>query len=90
MAKVRFTTALNRFFPDLKEIEVEAPTLNDVIQRTDEHFPGIKGYLLEEDGSLRKHVNIFIDEELIRDRRKLTDDVAEKNEILIFQALSGG
>ena len=90
MAKVRFTTALNRFFPDLKEIEVEAPTLNDVIQRTDEQFPGIKGYLLEEDGSLRKHVNIFIDEELIRDRRKLTDEVAEENEILIFQALSGG
>ena len=90
MAKVKFTTALNRFFPDLKEIEVEGPTLNEVIKRTDEHFPGIKGYLLEEDGSLRKHVNIFIDEELVRDRKKLTDEVAGENEILIFQALSGG
>jgi len=90
MAKIRFTSALNRFFPDLREIDVDAPTVNEVIARTDEHFPGIKSYILEEDGSLRKHVNIFIDDQLILDRKKLSDQIEGAGEILIFQALSGG
>ena len=90
MVKVRFTTALNRFFPDLREMDVDAFTVNEVITKAEDLHPGIKSYLLEEDGSLRKHVNIFIDEELIGDRRGLTDPVSEGNEVLIFQALSGG
>ncbi len=90
MATVKFTSALNRFFPDLKDLQVDAQNVGEVITKAEELFPGIRGYLLEEDGSLRKHVNIFIDEDLIRDRNKLTDQVAPSNEVLIFQALSGG
>ncbi|MCA6074509.1 MoaD/ThiS family protein [Fulvivirga sedimenti] len=90
MATVKFTSALNRFFPDLKELQVEAGNVSDVITKAEEIYPGIRAYLLEEDGSLRKHVNIFIDEDLIHDRNKLSDPVRPANEVLIFQALSGG
>jgi molybdopterin converting factor small subunit len=53
-------------------------------------YPGINTYLREETGALRKHINIFVDQSLIQDRIQLQDALEEKQEVLIFQALSGG
>lgn len=90
MAKVRFTSALNRFFPDLSELDIDGSTVWDTLEKIEQSHPGILTYLTEENGQLRKHVNIFLRGELIRDRRTLKDAVDEKDELLIFQALSGG
>lgn len=90
MAFVKFTSALNRFFPDLREMEVSGTSVNHVLQGVGEKVPGLSDYLLEEDGSLRKHINIFIQNELIQDRLKLSDHVQDADEILIYQALTGG
>ena len=53
-------------------------------------YPGMQDYLLEEDGSLRKHVNIFVRDEMMIDRNTLSDILTDGDEVLIFQALSGG
>ncbi len=90
MAKVKFTSALKRFFPSLDEIEIEGSSINEVLERVNIKYPGMKSYILEEDGSLRKHVNIFLGDELISDRIDLSDQVKSQDKILIFQALSGG
>lgn len=90
MPQVKFTSALQRFFPDLQNMETEGKTVSEVVESLNQQFPGLKDYLLEEDGSLRKHVNIFLKEELIQDRNHLTDQVNPSDEVLIFQALSGG
>jgi molybdopterin converting factor small subunit len=50
----------------------------------------MQDYLLEEDGSLRKHVNIFVRDEMMVDRHRLSDTLTDGDEVLIFQALSGG
>ena len=71
-------------------METEGKTVLEVVESLDLQFPGLKDYLLEEDGSLRKHVNIFLKEALIRDRHQLSDPVNPSDEVLIFQALSGG
>ncbi len=90
MPKVSFTSALKRFFPTLQSIEVNGENLPQIIHNINIKFPGIQDYILEQDGSLRKHVNIFIAGELITDRNTLTDQFDEQDEIYIFQALSGG
>ena len=90
MPTVKFTYALRRFFPQLKDTPVQSGTLPEVLQAIDRHYPGIQGYIVDERGSLRKHVNIFINGELIRDREKLSDAFNENSEIFIMQALSGG
>lgn len=90
MAKVKFTAALTRFFPGLQELEVEGGTVQEVLRRVNAEVPGVINYLLEEDGSLRKHVNIFVKDELIKDRNTLSDEVHSRDEMLIYQALSGG
>ena len=90
MPIVKFTSALQRFFPDLQEIQVEGSTVSQVLAGVEDSYPGITDYLLTERGGLRKHVNIYRGDTLIKDRDQLTDTVDEKDELLIFQALSGG
>ena len=90
MATVKFTYALKRFYPDLDTVEVPAEDVNSVVQSIDLTYPGIKSYLLDDQGSLRKHVNIYIGEDLVEDRDALSDAIGSSDQVLIFQALSGG
>lgn len=90
MPTVKFTYALGRFFPGLQDTHATAGTVNDVLKEIDAHYPGIRNYILDDQGSLRRHVNIFIDGVMINDRRSLSDRFNEKSEIYIMQALSGG
>ena len=90
MAKVRFTSALTRFFPKLNEMEIQGATVKEALLNVEKNCPGILSYLMEDNGQLRKHVNIFLGEELIKDRKTLNDALTPQDELLIFQALSGG
>jgi len=90
MAKVNFTKALKRFFPQLEPFEVSGNTLVEILNQVETHYPGMKNYLLDNSGALREHVNIFIGEEKIKDLHLLSDKVKEDDEIFILQALSGG
>ncbi|MCC6803450.1 MAG: MoaD/ThiS family protein [Anaerolineae bacterium] len=91
MAKVRFTSHLKRFFPDLTNGEMVAGnTVADVVAALDIRHPGLGSYLVDERGALRKHVNIFIGDTLVRDPQRLQDPVGDETLVYIFQALSGG
>ncbi len=90
MPTVKFTYALKRFFPTIKDTVTHGQSLNELLQNIDRQYPGIQGYIVDEAGSLRKHVNIFIDGVLIKDRQRLSDPFSENSEVFIMQALSGG
>jgi len=93
MTTVRYTKHLARFFPDLanhSELQVPGDTVAEVINNLDETYPGLAAYIVDERGVLRKHVNIFLGEELIHDRQTLQDPVNKNDRLFIFQALSGG
>ena len=90
MATVNFTQALKRFYPELDTMEIEANDVNEVIKSIETKFPGIENYLIDDQRVLRKHVNIFVDGTLIKDREQLTDALTSDSEVYIMQALSGG
>lgn len=91
MAKVRFTSHLKRFFPDLTNGEMIAGnTVADVVAALDARHPGLGSYIVDERGALRKHVNIFIGDTLVHDPQRLQDPVDDETLVYIFQALSGG
>ena len=90
MPNVRFTYALKRFFPNLKDIPAGGKSFREIFTELDGHYPGISSYILDEQGNLRKHVNIFIDGKMISDRKTLSDPFTSNSEIYIMQALSGG
>ncbi len=92
MARVEFTRHLHRFFPALTDspIEIEASSVAELIGALDVRFPGLAGYLCDDSGSLRQHVNVFVNALPVRDRLRLTDALAPSCAVHIMQALSGG
>ncbi len=92
MVTVHLTHHLYTFFPHLegRALEVEASTVADVIRTLETLAPGIGFYLCDERGRLRTHVNVFVDKQIIKDRRGLSDAVGDGGEVHILQALSGG
>ena len=90
MPHVKFTSHLYRYFPGLKEMDVEGSTVAEVVAALDRRFPGLADYIVDERGALRKHVNIFVEEEMVVDRERLQDALTTHSRVFIFQALSGG
>jgi molybdopterin converting factor small subunit len=90
MPTVKFTYALKRFFPGLSQTLAKGDTLAAILDEMEASYPGVRSYVLDEQGQLRKHVNIFIDGTMIKDRANLSDPFSESSEIYIMQALSGG
>lgn len=64
--------------------------MRDVLDQVFSENVRLRGYIVDERGALRKHMSIFVDGELISDRRTLGDTVGENSEIYVMQALSGG
>lgn len=75
---------------DATEMEFDGERVRDVLERLFDQYPKLRSYLLEDTGRLRKHVNVFIDGQPIRDRLQLSDAVGPEGEVYVLQALSGG
>jgi len=92
MAKVEVTRHLYAFFPHLEgqELVVDASTVADVVRAMEGIAPGFAFYVCDERGRLRTHVNIFIGDNRVADRARLTDRVEADSRVFIMQALSGG
>lgn len=89
MPTVSFTSALQRFLP-VPQAEVEATTVAEALMAVFAGQPALRGYLLDDQGALRRHVAIYVGGECLRDRTRLSDPVGPHDEIHVFQALSGG
>ena len=89
MPTVAFTPNLQRHL-DCPELSVAADTVADALEAVFRDNPKLRGYVLDEQGRLRKHVAVFVGGELIHDRLGLSDTVAADQDIFVMQALSGG
>ena len=89
MPTVTFTAALQRHVP-CPPASVEATTVADALSAVFADNPLLRGYVLEDDGAVRKHIAVWVDGEPLRDRRALSDAVSPGGEVYVMQALSGG
>ena len=89
MARVSFTSALQRFLP-APSAEVEGATVGAALAEVFASRPALRGYVLDDQGALRRHIAVYVNGQLVQDRVRLTDPVGPHDEIYVFQALSGG
>ena len=89
MASVRIRVAplLYSYTGGLKTIEVEGSTLREAIASLDRRYPGVAFRMIDEQGLIRPHMNIFVGEQSVRD---LDVTLVDGVEIYIVGALSGG
>ena len=89
MARVSFTANLQRHVraPDA---EVTGSTVREVLDAVFAGNPKLRGYVVDESGALRQHMNVFLNGAQVGDRSGLSDQVADDDELYVMQALSGG
>ncbi len=88
MVRVTIGSALQRHVP-CPPVSVEAATVRDALEQVFSREPRLRGYLLDDQGLLRKHMAVFVNGYAVKDRRRLEDPVTD-GEIAVIQALSGG
>lgn len=89
MARVVFAKAFQRHV-DCPDGDAAGDRLGDVFAAYFERYPGVRSYVIDDTGAVRRHVTVFIDGNVVVDRAALSDDVAADATIHVFQALSGG
>lgn len=89
MARVYFTTNLRRHV-DCAEMDAQGATVREVLEHVFAKEQRIRGYVLDDQSGLRKHMTILVDGQRLRDREGLSDPVSAKSQIYVLQALSGG
>jgi sulfur carrier protein ThiS len=89
MARVSFTSALQRFLP-APSAQVEGATVGAALAVVFATRPVLRGYVLDDQGALRRHVAVYVNGQPVHDRLGLSDPVDPHDEIYVLQALSGG
>ena len=89
MPKVSFTENIQRHV-ECAPADVDGTTLREVLDNAFAGNERARGYVLDDQGALRKHMVLFIDGEMATDREHLSDPVPPNAEVYVMQALSGG
>jgi sulfur-carrier protein len=89
MARVIFTRNIQRHV-SCPPSEAAGDTVHELLDAVFAANPQARSYVLDDQGTLRKHMIIFINGEQIRDRETLSDSVPANGEVYVMQALSGG
>ena len=89
---VRIPTILRSYTGGASEVSVEAEQSNlaGVLVALESQAPGISGRILDEEGHLRRFVNIFIDDEDVRYLNGLETEIPERTVISVIPAVAGG
>ena len=92
VAQVEVTRHLKEYFPQLgvTPLSLPASSVAELVRAIDADAPGFAFYVCDELGRLRQHVNVFVDDEMIVDRQRLSDRLSTESRVFIAQALSGG
>ena len=89
MPRVSFTSALQRFLA-VPPMKVDGATVGEALSVVFAERPALRGYVLDDQGAVRRHVAVYVGGEPVRDRIGLSDPVAADAEIYVLQALTGG
>ena len=89
MARVVFTPNIQRHVA-CPETTAPGRTVREVLDNVFAGNPRARSYVLDDQAALRRHMTVFLDGELVRDRTGLSDPVQDNSTVYVFQSLSGG
>ncbi len=88
--EVRIPTILRTYTGGDKAVEACGSTLATLIDDLEARHPGLRGRLLEDDGSLRRFVNVYVNDEDVRFTGGLDAPLADGDEVTVLPAVAGG
>ena len=90
MAIVKIPTPLRRLTNEKDEVSLQSNSVTQMIADLESEFPGIKDRLCDENGEIRKFINIYINEEDIRFLKGPDSEISENDTVSIIPAIAGG
>lgn len=87
---IRIPTPLRRFTDDNDLVQVEAKNVRDAVEALESAHPGIKARLCDDNGALRRFVNVYYGDEDIRFLDNLDTALDDGSELSIVPAIAGG
>jgi molybdopterin synthase sulfur carrier subunit len=88
--RVRIPTPLRRFTGGSEEVSVSGSTMSAVVDDLERQFPGIKERICDEEGKVRRFVNLYVNGDDIRFLTELSTPVKDGDEVSIVPAIAGG
>ena len=89
-ATVRVPTTLRTLTAGESEVSVDGATVRDVLRALENAHPGFEERIIDDDGNLRRFVNVFVDDDDIRFLDGLDTPVPEGHTVAIVPAVAGG
>ncbi|MBI5892237.1 MAG: MoaD/ThiS family protein [Deltaproteobacteria bacterium] len=88
--KVRIPTPLRKLTNGKDEVEGGGKNIKDLINDIEKQYPGLKERICEDDGKIRRFVNIYVNDEDIRFKNSIDTELKDGDEISIIPAIAGG
>ena len=90
MPTIRIPTPLRKLTNNEEVVTSTGATLGAVLEELNKTYPGLGERILDEQGAIRRFVNIFLNDEDVRFLQEKETPVTEKDEISIVPAIAGG
>ena len=91
MIRVRLTAQLRDFVRGANEVDLDsADDLGAMVRKLDTSYPGIGGKIVDDQGRIRAHVNVFVNSENSRELGKEKTKLRDGDVVHILPAVSGG
>jgi len=87
---VRIPTILRTYTNGESQVSAEGETLSEVIENLDASYPGIKGRILDEQGAIRRFVNVYVGNDDVRFIDGVQTQTAEGVQVSVIPAVAGG
>ncbi len=85
-----FLGPLRQLVAGADSVAVEAGTINEALQEMDQRFQGLTTRLKGSDGTLHRHINIYVNEEDVRFRKQLATTLEPGDRVTVISAIAGG
>jgi molybdopterin synthase sulfur carrier subunit len=90
MPSVLIPTPLRKLTNELDTVQAAGTTIGDLLDNLDQAFPGLKNRVCDENGTVRRFVNVYVNGEDIRFLKENATEIKETDEISIVPAIAGG
>ena len=87
---VRIPTILRTYTQEQSQVSADGATLTDVLDSLETSFPGIRARVVDDEGKLRRFVNIYVAEEDVRFAQGLDTPTPDGTQVSIIPAVAGG
>lgn len=90
MATIYVPTPLRRLTAGQSKVDVEGETIGALIQGVEQQYPGISERLLDENGNVKRFINVFLNDDEIGSLQGLETPVRADDRVSIVPAMAGG